>query len=94
MYIILCKKFGRDHYLTNAVCLSPAGTHFHGNWAIVAFAHFCTKIVPIFSNAVRIPDCMMIMAEKLMGDIRSLPALNDLITYLTSQLVGGPSTGK
>ena len=36
----------------------------------------------------------MTSLSKLMSDIKSLPAANDLMTYIASQTVGGPSHGK
>jgi len=31
---------------------------------------------------------------KLLNDIKNMPALNDLCTYLNAQCMGGPSLGK
>jgi len=37
MYIIYSKLENRDHKLSKAISLSPAGTHFNANWMIKAF---------------------------------------------------------
>lgn len=94
MYIIYSKLENREHKLYKAVSLSPAGTHFHANWVIKAFGHLSVHILPKFTSKVYIPDCMVPFMVKLLNDIKNMPALNDLCTYLSAQCMGGPSLGK
>lgn len=94
MYIIYSRLLKRDHFLSKAILLAPAGTHFHANWVIKRFGQLCTYVLPIFADGAYVPDFFMTAAHKLMNDVKELPATNDFVTYLTSQLWGGPSHGR
>jgi len=48
-----------DNYLSNAILLSPCGTHFHANWMIRLFGNICKTYIPIFTTGVGIPDFMI-----------------------------------
>ena len=94
MYLIFCKMLRRDHYLSKAILLSPAGTHFHANWVIRAAGYTATYAMPYVSTNVHVPDIFMSILIKLLSDIKYVPAAADLCTYIASQLFGGPSYGK
>ena len=94
MYMTLCEKFGLDHYLHRAIMLSPSGTHFHQNWVIRGLGFLNTKVLPKFSKGFRFADWQIIMVERLMSDIRRLPAVRDFVSYFFSQLIGGASYGE
>ena len=94
MYVIFSKLLKREHYLSKAILLSPCGTHFHGNWCIELFGKTCVYVVPWVAKGIAIPDCLMMTVSKLISELKNLPACNDLITYLGSQVFGGASTGK
>ena len=94
MYIILSKIHKRDHYLSKAILLATAGTHFHANWVVKVAGKSCTTIAPYFSTNVHLPDLLVTILTKLTNDLKSLPAAKDFSTYLGSQLLGGPSHGK
>jgi hypothetical protein len=51
-------------------------------------------ILPNFTRKVYFPDCVVPAMVKLLNDIKNMPALNDLCTYLCAQCMGGPSLGK
>jgi len=94
MYLIFSKRLNRDHFLTKAILLSPSGTHFHANWVIYWAGMAATYLMPLMTTNVHVPECMMLMMNKLMNDIKSMPAAGDLVTHVASQLFGGPSYGK
>ena len=93
MYVVFSKLMNRDHHLSKAILLSPAGTHYHANWVIKLFGQVTTYLMPIFTDGVCIPDFLMTFAHKLLSDAKDLPATNDFMTYIASQLLGGPSHG-
>ena len=94
MYLVLAGRNQEDHYLTKAILLSPAGTHFHANWFIKAFGLVCCNFMPWFTDGVGMPEIVMKIGLKLIQDLKTLPASNDFITYLMSQGIGGPAYGK
>jgi hypothetical protein len=94
MYLIFSKLMKRDHYLSKAVLLSPAGTHFHANWVIRAGGYTCTYLMPYISSNVHVPETLMTLMIKLLNDMKYMPAATDLCSYIASQLFGGPSYGK
>jgi pimeloyl-ACP methyl ester carboxylesterase len=59
MYIVLAKQENRDHLLTKAILLSPAGTHFNANWVIWLIGVFTHYIMPIFTTNFHLPGFLI-----------------------------------
>jgi len=53
---------------------------------------FC-NIVPKITDHISLPNILIDVANKIHKDIKSLPASNDLVTYLTSKIMGGSGIG-
>ena len=84
MYLIFSKMLKRDHFLSKAILLSPAGTHFHANWVIRAAGYTATYACPIVTTNIHVPDTLVSVMIKLLNDIKQMPAATDLCTYLAS----------
>ena len=84
MYLIFSKMLKRDHYLSKAILLSPAGTHFHANWVIQTCGYTATYMMPYLTNNVHVPDTLVSIMIKLLNDMKHMPAAKDLCTYLAS----------
>jgi len=70
MYVIFSKLLKRDHHLSKAILLAPAGTHFHSNWCINLFGKTCNYIIPYFTEKVYIPEILMTSADKLLNEVK------------------------
>lgn len=94
MYVIYSKLLKRDHHLSKAILMAPAGTHFHSNWIINLFGKTCNYVIPCFTDKVYIPEILMTSTDKILNEVKQLPAVNDLFSLVASQMVGGSSHGK
>lgn len=84
MYLIFQKMLNREHYLSKAILLSPAGTHFHANWLIQTGGTMASYVIPLISNNVHVPELLMDLLKKVLNDIKYLPAADDFVNYLAS----------
>jgi hypothetical protein len=84
MYLVFSKLFKKDHYLTKAILLSPAGTHFNANWVIRAGGYILGYLMPLVSTNFHVPESLMSLMIKLLTDMKHMPAATDLCTYIAS----------
>jgi hypothetical protein len=75
--------------------MSPAGFHSHGR--VTPYLHylgrFFVEALPLFTDHFSVPDWAIGLAIKLQQDLTVLPASRDFLAYLSSLLMGGPSSG-
>ncbi|CDW77487.1 ab-hydrolase associated lipase region containing protein [Stylonychia lemnae] len=93
MYVIHQKLRNRPHYLNKAILLSPAGIHSQIPLIVKTFGWIFCNIVPKFIDHLALPNVVIDCANKIHKDIKSLPASNDLVSYLTSKIMGGNGIG-
>jgi hypothetical protein len=95
MYVIHCNLNKKEHYLSQAVLMSPAG--FHSKDRVTAYMHYVGimfyYVVPLFVNHIALPECLIWLVSKLQQDVTSWPASRDLCSYLASLILGGNSQG-
>jgi len=83
MYVVYSKLLKRpDHFLSKAILLSPAGTHFHANWVIKIIGQFFTYFAPLYTTNTHFPEYLLFGLQKLINDTKKMPAVDDLINYL------------
>ena len=95
MYLIHQKLQKRPHYLNHAILLSPAGLLKHSPKIVgLGFGWFSDKILSRITSHVAVPNIVIDAMQKIQNDISSnLPAARDLITLMSSKVLGGYSTG-
>jgi hypothetical protein len=82
MYLILSKIHQRDHFLSRAILLATAGTHYHANWVVKVCGLGFANIMPLFTTNVHLPDGLVTVMTKVINDLKGLPAAKDFSTYL------------
>eukprot|EP00347_Sterkiella_histriomuscorum_P006181 403353751 len=93
MYVIWQKIRNRPHYLKKAILLSPAGIHYRIPLPVKVFGWIFSNIVGKFTDHLALPNIVIDCCNKIHKDIKSLPATSDLMTYLTSKVMGGKAIG-
>ena len=95
MYVIQQKLRGKPHHLTHAILLSPAGLLKNSPIIVpMVFGWFVKNFVSKITNHIAVPSIFIDVMQKLQNDVsESLPAARDLLTYLSSRVMGGNSTG-
>ena len=95
MYLIHQKLRNLPHLLSHAILLSPAGLLSHSPYLVgYGFGWFSSTLLSKLTSHVALPSLFIDFMQKLQNDISTnLPAARDLITFLTSKVLGGFSTG-
>jgi hypothetical protein len=89
MYIINQRISGYDHYLSNAILLSPAGIHRNtSNFVRLSGAAFHYGL-SLFINHIAVPNLIVDVGSKIVKDIKNMPATRDLMAFLSSRVLGG-----
>lgn len=94
MYVIWQRLRNRPHYLNKAILLSPAGIHFNVPLPVKTFGWIFTNVLNKVTDHLAVPNILIDCFSKLHTDIKSLPATSDLVTYLTSKVMGGKAFGE
>lgn len=95
IYLISKARKNESSNLYQAVLMSPAGFHSHGR--VTNYLHylgrFFVEALPLVTDHFSVPDWAVGLAIKLKQDLTVLPASRDFLAYLSSLLMGGPSSG-
>lgn len=94
MYVIHQKLKGKPHRLSNALLLSPAGIHSSIPIIVRVFGWIIVKMGSRFTDHFALPNFLIDIMNKIHKDVKSLPATNDLMTYISSRILGGKSIGE
>lgn len=96
MYLIHSKLRNKNHHLSQAILISPAGIHTQGRVSLYLdfIGNFFYRILPLFTDHVALPDCMVAFLQKLQQDTLAMPAVNDLLQYLASKIIGGQASSQ
>jgi len=83
MYIINSHIKKQEHHLTHAILLSPAGLHLNAPFQIPICGFISGNFLQKFINHISFPSFVVDIFLKIHKDIRNLPALSDLLTFIT-----------
>ena len=89
MYIINQRIRKEPHYLNHAILLSPAGIHTNAPLAVGVTGFLFKHIFARVFDHVAFPNSVVGIVQKVHRDVRSLPATRDLLTFISSQVLGG-----
>jgi len=84
---------GVPHYLSKAILLSPAGLHRTITPHLWAMGSFFYNVVSRFASGIGMPTLLVSLMAKVHQDMKQLPAARDLMTYMSSLVLGGQAYG-
>lgn len=89
MYIVLMKLQGKKHHLSSCVSLAGCGLNANVNGVIWAYGCILTNLVCRFTEKIQLPESLVMFFVKIMSQFKYIPAVNDLVKYLASLVLGG-----
>lgn len=96
IYLISKAEKNEAHNLYQAILMSPAGFHTKARvtYYLDAIGKFFVYGLSRVTDHFAMPELIIEMGTKLQTELQSIPATRDLLSYVSSLVVGGQSTGK
>eukprot|EP00164_Ancoracysta_twista_P002013 GFYU01002653.1.p1 GENE.GFYU01002653.1~~GFYU01002653.1.p1 ORF type:complete len:731 (+),score=174.53 GFYU01002653.1:123-2315(+) len=90
MYLVWYGRQKLDHHLKKLILLSPAGVHTVVPFHIRCGLYFTKYVLARLFHSLRLPyDYLHLLFAKLLSDAKKSPETIDLISVLSSKVVGG-----
>lgn len=80
--------------MNHAILLSPAGIHNNAPFPVGLAGFLFTHVFGKIFNHVALPTPIVTAIQKIHSDVRNLPATRDLMTFISSNVVGGNKVGE